>query len=298
MLRIAILGALALVLWGYGPRAWARVAARLGVSTPRISVDLDKVGLERAPEWLRSDPVLVRAVLYELSPSLRGRIDHGDEATAERLARQLEQLAWVRAVQVRREHPARFQLAFDLERPVLEVVATGPIAGRVASVLVTATGHCLPKAPGDGPSALPRCPLHDGPQDGMLPLWLPGRPHPDPRVVAAAGVAQEWRDKLAPQVPDAPALCEVDAGNLGYRLFADRRTAEVRVGLRRPDGVVARFDYGHPPDQPLPRVDIADKVRVFRAILQQHPRLAGVDSGDLRFVNLWQSWLRPQMVKK
>ena len=34
----------------------------------------------------------------------------------------------------------------------MEVVATGPIAGRVASVLVTATGHCLPKAPGDGPS--------------------------------------------------------------------------------------------------------------------------------------------------
>ena len=119
-----------------------------------------------------------------------------------------------------------------------------------------------------------------------------GQLHPDPRVLAAAAVAREWRDEVAARLPEAPPLCEVDASNLDYRYLADRQTSEVRVALRRADGGVARFDYGHPPGQPWPRVAVADKVQVLRAVLSRYPGLAGVERGDLRFVNLWEDWLR------
>ena len=94
-------------------------------------------------------------------------------------------------------------------------------------------------------------------------------------------------------MPGAPRLVGVDASNLHYRLLADRRTSQVRVALRRSDGGVALFDYGLPPGQPITRVAVADKAAVLSKVLDRHPGLAGVSQADLRFVNMWENWVRP-----
>jgi len=94
------------------------------------------------------------------------------------------------------------------------------------------------------------------------------------------------------QGSSALALVEVDAANLDYRLLGRIAQAEVRVGLARAEGGIAWFDYDHPPWSEAERVSSKDKAWVLAQILALHPGLAGVQSGDLRFVNRWRDWLR------
>ena len=138
------------------------------------------------------------------------------------------------------------------------VVPIGAAAGKVDPVFVTAEGICLRHGAWDLSSGLPECRLLEGPMPGRLPVYILGEEHPDPRVLAAAAVAVEWRDAVAPGLTRPLPLVEVDASNLHYRLLADRRTSQVRVVVRRGDGGEARLDYGQPPNQPLPRVALIE----------------------------------------
>jgi hypothetical protein len=291
--RCAVLSVAAILLWLFGPRAWVVLSARLGgPSTVAATIDLDSVGPGSAPVWLRDSPALFRAVLEEISPGLKRRVRVEDEADLTRVAGILAGMSWVADVRVRPSAEGGFRLRLELRRPVLEVVPKGAAAGKVQPVFVTAEGICLRHGDYDVASGLPRCELISGPTPGSLPLYILGQEHPDPRVLAAAAVAREWRDEMKPLVANAPRLVEIDANNLHYRMLADRRTSQVRVVLRRSDGGAARIDYGLPPGQPLPRVSIADKAAVLTKILARHPGLAGVSQADLRFVNLWEKWVR------
>jgi len=116
----------------------------------------------------------------------------------------------------------------------------------------------------------------------------------DERVLAAAAVAVEWRDEIAPLVPQCPDLVEVDANNLGERWISHPRYPELRVFLRRADGEAVRFGYDRGPDARRARVPSADKAYVLRAVLAKYPGLAGLTAGDLRFLVRWESWLQPR----
>jgi hypothetical protein len=301
ILRCAVLLVFALLVWQFGPKAWVVLSARLG-GAASITVDLDRVGLSpegrggstaRVPAWLRDNPALFRAVLEEISPCLKTRVRLDDEVALTRVAGVLNGMSWVSDVRVRPADGGGFRLSLELRRPVLEVVPDGAAVGRVPPVYVTAEGICLSHGEYDLDSGLPRCRMISGSTPGSLPLYILGKRHPDSRVIAAAAVAREWRDEMIPLVPGAPRLVGVDASNLHYRLLADRRTSQVRVALRRSDGGVALFDYGLPPGQPITRVAVADKAAVLSKVLDRHPGLAGVSQADLRFVNMWENWVRP-----
>lgn len=292
VIRIAVLATLAVVLWFFGPRAYQALASSIGGPGP--SVDLDKVALRDAPRWLRNNPALVRSVLSELSPVLRGEVRQDDAAGLAQVVAALQRLSWIESAAVRPAHPDRLQLALELRRPVLEVVPAGAALGRVDTVFVSAKGICIRREPGSGASGLPVCRLREGVLPGSAPIYRIGKEHPDPRVLAAAGTAVEWREQVRMRRPAMPELTEVDASNLGYRLLADPIYSEIRVVLRRRDGGATLLDYGHPPGSPYPRVAIEDKVEVLAKILARYPGLNGLDKGDLRFVNLWENWLSPR----
>ena len=293
-IRCAVLTALGLVLWFFGPDAWAVLASRIGVGGSTAQIDLDLADLRSAPPWLHADRVLGRTVLEELAPTLNQQIALGDGAAAQEVATGLEMLSWVEHARLSPVYPNRLSLELELRRPVLEVIAEGPAARHVAPVYVTAAGICLYRSEHGAGSGLPVFRIIEGPLPGSLPVYILGEEHPDPRVLAAAAVALEWRDELAPLVPGVPDLVEVDASNLGYVLLAEQDLSEVRVSLRRADGGVALFGFGHPPgDRVLgERVAVADKARVLGMVLDRYPGLVGVERGDLRFVNRWESYLR------
>lgn len=292
VIRITVLSTFSVVLWLFGPQAYDVLSAR--VSGPSPLVDLDRVALSESPKWLRKNAALVRSVLSELSPVLRGQLRQDDETSLSRVVEQLRSLSWVSSAAIRPAHPDRLQLALELRRPVLEVIPQGAAAARVEPVFVSVDGICIRREPGSLPSGLPVCRLLDGVVPGSDPIYQLGEEHPDPRVLAAARTAVEWRDEVGSGFPAAPELLEVDASNLDYRMVADRQYSEICVVLRRQDGGSAVFGYGLQPGSPFPRVAIPDKVRVLRQILSRYPGLNGVDKGDLRFVNLWENWLRPR----
>lgn len=299
-MRAVVWTALGLTVGFAGPRAWRIVQARvvaLRAAAPSAMVEVGRVGFGRTPAWLRGE--LLLAVLDDLTPRLcaggppptahaalgaaTDAIGLLDEAAAGALKARLEASPWIESVALRRRYPDRFLVDVELRRPVLEIRGARAAAG---SLLVDRRGICLPHV---AVSSLPMTVPVDA-----APGTPPGTAHPDPGVRAAAAVAHEWRSELAAAVPEAPALLEVDATNLGYRFLADRRWSEVRVGLARDDGAVVWFDYDHPPDSPLPRVPSSDKAAVLRAILAAHPGLRGLERGDLRMVNRWRDWLRPR----
>lgn len=286
--RMVVLLTLAVTLWFAGPRAYEVLAARLDPAPDNGPVvDLDLVDFGERPDWLRSR--LLLAVAHDLSPRLSEKVRLLDEAGARMVRQRLLASPWVKAVRLREEPPDRFRVSLSLRRPVVEVKAPG---GRL---LVDRHGVCLP--PTRLSSGLPRTVLTGLPGypagGSRAPARL-GMPHPDPVVRAAAAVAVEWRDEMAPLVPEAPPLVEVDASNLDYRFLDEARVSEVRVGLRREDGQLVYLAYGRPPGARLERVPVATKARVLQRILGHAPGLMGLQGGDLRFENRWRDWLLPR----
>ncbi len=282
ILRAGVLGAFAATLWLAGPRAWRVVGGQLQKPVhASAAVELGRVGFLRKPEWAVG--ALFLSMLRDLQPRLEGRLDLLDNDAAQRLAEQLRASPWVAAVDLQRAFPDKLGLELSLRRPVLEVLAPD---GGSAESLVDATGICLPWVAGTG---LPVTERVVGTEAGRA-----GEPHPDEVVRAAAGVAAEWGTVIAPQVEGAPDLVLVDARNLHYRYTRDPYAAEVRVGLRRGDGETAFFAYGRPPGAVAPRVDAAVKVTVLRSILAEFPGLAGLQSGELRLINRWRTYLQPR----
>ncbi|MEM7203695.1 MAG: hypothetical protein AAF628_25750 [Planctomycetota bacterium] len=287
LVRAAILGALALTLTLAGPRAYTVLARRVRgaaveASAPRAAVD--RLGFRSTPGWLRG-PLLL-AVLADLEPRLQGRIvGLLDEAEAGALRAAVEASPWVARVRLERLFPDRFVAALQLRRPVLQVLDAG---GDEPLALLDSDGVCLPPVAGTG---LPRALLW---RDDRAAPTEPGAAHPDRRARVAARVAVEWRDQLVPACPRAPRLLEVDTSNLDYAFLADGRWSEVLVGVESEPGRTVYLAYGHPPGSPLPRVPVADKAMVLDSILAEHPKLAGLRAGDLRFVNRWRDWLLPR----
>ncbi len=292
-LRILVLLLLALVVWLAGPRALSVLAHRMDRdSTGGPQVDLDRVAMDPSilPAWLQRNPALLMTVMAELSPRLQGKVDLLDESQALQLKARLQKSPWVRRVKLERRPPRGFRVSLALHRPVLQVKPAG-----LPSVLVSEQGVCLPLQKHGAEALNLPCTVLSQPFNAQSDLsYALGQTHPDPRVLAAARVVVEWQRQLRPLVPEAPALVEVDASNLGYRFLAERKFAEVLVGLRRQDGEVVYLSYGHPPGTPLTRVGLQTKAQVLKLILEYAPGLKDLQGGDLRFINHWRDWLLPR----
>ena len=273
-----------LTVWLCGPRAVEVLAARYQQATEQSPrVDLDRVGFVREPEWLTG--ALMVAVARDLGAWLQDGIPILDEVRCRRLREDVEKSSWVRGVELERVFPDRFRLALDLRRPVL-AVRDGDGA---PLCLVDRDGIALHWV--DTP--LPAMRLH---REGGSPSmrFAVGRVCEEPRVVAAAAIAVEWRDALAPLVPNCPTLLEIDTTNLDERWMRGRSYPEVRVMLRRDDGATVIFGYGRPVGSSLPRVAVASKALVLAKILGRHAGLQGLVAGDLRFKNRWADYLQPR----
>lgn len=283
--RIAVLLAFAVALIGFGPRALAVLQSRAAAAernSPRVL--LDHVGFTARPEWLSGS--LLARVARDLQPYLHGEVAILDEAAALALRDALQQVPWVAEARIEREFPDRFRVRFGLRRPVLEVQDEQGLP----LCLVDREAVVLPHV---GGLAVPRTVLR---RAGGAPSMRAsfGQPAPDDRVVAAAAIAVEWRDELAPLVPGCPPLLEIDTTNLGERYVRRDDYPEVRVVLQRADGAPVVFGYGRAVGSPRPGVPVATKARVLAAILGEFPGLQGLVAGDLRFPVRWRSWLRPR----
>lgn len=282
--RILVVGAFVATLWLYGPRAAEVLAARLETAAQNSPVvELDRVGFAGQPAWL-DQPLLV-AVSAALAPWLGDEVAILDDPALRRLREGLAGVPWVREATVQRVFPDKLRVHLELRRPVIAVRAAD---GRPLC-LVDREGIALPWAD----TTLPVVFLH---REGGAPTMQvePGAVCADPRPRAAAAIAVEWRDQLAPLVPNCPALVEIDATNLGERWLRGPRYPEVRVKLARRDGAAVVFAYDRPVDSPLPRLPVATKAEVLKQILAQHPQLDGLVAGDLRMARRWADWLQPR----
>lgn len=267
-----------------GPRAANVLAAKLRPDPARSpAVALDRVGFAARPEWM--DGPLLLAVSASLSPWLQGELRILDEDGARLMVAGLRSVAWVADVGVERVFPDQFRLRVELRRPVLAVRD----ADGAPLCLVDRSAVMLPWVD----TSLPVTFLH---REGGAATMVntPGQVAADPRVCAAAAIAVEWRDDLAPQVAGCPRLVEVDATNLGERWLRGPSYPEIRVKLARADGAGVVFAYDRPVDSPLPRVPTSTKVAVLGSILQRHPGLAGLVAGDLRLLRRWSDYLQPR----
>ncbi len=282
--RIVVVGAFVATVWWFGPRAVAVLAARVDrVAASSPAVALDRVGFAGQPHWF--DRALLVAVSRDLAPWLHDDVPILDDATQRRLRDGLLSVPWVREVAIERVFPDRLRLSFELRRPVLGVRT----ADGEGLCLVDRDAVMLPWV--DTP--LPAVYLH---REGGAPTMQValGAVCREPRVRAAAGIAVEWRDVLAPLVRGCPELLEVDTTNLGERWLVGPWYPEVRVKLRRGDGAGVMFAYGRPVDSPLLRVPAATKAEVLARVLERHPGLDGLIAGDLRLKNRWADYLQPR----
>jgi hypothetical protein len=281
--RLLVVGGLAATLWFAGPRALRIAKARLALDVrDSVAVPLDRIGPLIAPPWV--DGPILRAVLEDLEPRLRGEVALMDEAGAQVARARIAASPFVRDVRFERRFPDRFVVDLDLRRPEVEVVSEGR---RIAAL--DGVGIVLP--PGPLPLGLPRIGV-----DGFVPAvpvasFEPGRLVPDPRLAAAAAVASEWREKIAPAVGSgAPRLAHVDPRNVGWNYVADAKTSRIIVGLEREDGEVAWFHYGLAEIDGGP-VGADQRAGVLAAVLAEHPGLHLVRRGDLRLRNLWRDYI-------
>lgn len=283
--RVAVYGTFLVVAWFFGPRALHVLETRVaGASKHSPLVDRDRVELLARPDWLQG-PLLI-AVTRDLQVWLRGESTILDDSAARELMAGLATVPWVEETRMERVFPDKFKVAFGLRRPVIAVRdETGkPLC------LCDKNGISLPWVEDAG---LPDVVLRrEGGAQTMQ--GRTGEKAPDDRVIAAAAIAVEWRDELAPLVPGCPRLMEIDANNLALRWAKAPEYPEVRIRLQRVDGAPVVFGYDHPVDSKWPRVPVATKATVLKSVLQEFPGLAGLVSGDLRFERRWRSWLQPR----
>ncbi len=280
-----VVGAFALTVWLFGPRAVAVLEARMrtdqATSPP---VTLDRVGYVNCPAWL--DRPLLLAVSAALSPWLADEVPILDEDLARRLRDGIATVPWVAAARLERVFPDRFRIELDLRQPVLAVRS----ADGEPLCLLDREGTMLPWV--DTP--LPATYLYR--EGGGRPSMtvVAGQIAPDPRACAAAAIAVEWRDELAPLVANCPPLLEVDATNFDERWARGPSYPEIRVKLGRHDGQPVVFFYGRPVGSRRDRVPVRTKATVLGRILALHPGLDGLVAGDLRLQNRWQEYLQPR----
>jgi hypothetical protein len=183
-----------------------------------------------------------------------------------------------------RHFPDRFRVAIGVRRPRLDVV----VDDRVVA-MVDGDGIALPPSP--TASGLPRTVVRQGPTAPAGGVRY-GAAFPDDRVLAAAAVAREWYEHVAPSLESPPELVEVDAANLGWRFIGDPEYSQVVVGVARADGGVVHLHYGLAWRQGGP-VAAEVKAAVLAEMLAEHPGLLGLAGGDLRRRNLWRHCVVP-----
>ena len=283
--RIVVYTSFLVVATMFGPRAWSVLESRVsGASRHSPIVDRDRVALVARPDWL-SGPLLT-AVTRDLQVWLRGEAPILDDSAARELMAGLATVPWVEETRLERVFPDKFKVAFGLRRPV---IAVRDESGKPLC-LCDKNGIALPFVDG---CELPDVVLRR--EGGSVSMeGRTGEKVVDDRVLAAAAIAVEWRDELAPLVPLCPRLLEVDANNLGLRWAKAPEYPEIRVRLQREDGAPVVFGYDHPVGSKWPRVPVATKAKVLNAALQEFPSLRGLVAGDLRFELRWRSWLQPR----
>jgi hypothetical protein len=290
IVRVVVIGAFLGCVAIYGPRAWRVVQARwpsqfAAAAERGPSVALDRLAARSLPSWARGE--LLIALLADLEPRLRGEAGLMDDAALATVQERIRASAWVSAARLERLFPDRLQLRLELRRPVAKlVVEDGPRRGTVA---FDAEGRALPVRLGDLGS-LPQVVVSPSPIPFDPTTLRAGAIATDRRILAACAVAEEWLTQVAADAADLPRLVAIDARNVDYEYVADPRHSRVLVGLARRDDAVAWFQHG------LARrhggaVDVETRRKILDRILARHPGLLGVDSGDLRLLNLWEQYL-------
>jgi len=253
-------------------------------------VELGRVGFRLAPPW--ATKAVLPVILADLEPRLRAPDGSDDVALLDQegvdaVLAAIRASPWVAAADMEREFPDRLALSLQIRRPVIEVRDE---QGEPRFAL-DRKGTCLPPVPA---ADLPFTVLR-GIWDDVARDPVPGRVHPDPRALAALDVALTWRDEVAPELGEgAPPLVEIDAFNLLGRRLRGARHPEIRVILRRADGGLTSLAWGRPSTTTKSTVPTATKVEVLQQILARHPGLGELTGGDLRFANLWDTWLLPR----
>lgn len=286
LVRIVVLGAFVATLILAGPTAWRSASAQLrraGGGGAGVPVAMDRVSAFHGPDWLRGP--LLRVVLEDLEPRLRGEVRLMDDDGARRARERISKSPFVTDVRLERSFPDRFRVMLDLRRPEVQIVADEAVVA-----LLDADGHTMPAF--GIPVDLPQV-VVDG-YSPPVPLGAAriGAAFPDPRIVAAAAVAREWREIVAPEVgAAAPPLQAVDARNVGWHWIADLSTSQMMVGVGTVDGRTCWFHYGLA-DVDGGRIGAATRAEVLRSVVAAHPGLRGLVAGDLRLRNRWRDLLR------
>lgn len=279
-----MLSAFFLTVWLCGPRAAEVLAARFEQTAQNSPlVALDRVGFASRPDWV--DQPLLLAMATEIGPWLQDEVPILDEVASRKLIAGLRATPWVRDASLERVFPDRFRLRLELRRPVLAVRGGDgePLC------LVDRSAVAMPWV--DTPLPVTRL-LREGGAPTMV--FAMGQQVEEARVRAAAAIAVEWRDELAPLVPSCPRLLEVDATNLGERWMRGRGYPEIRVMLQRNDGAGVIFQYDHPVDSLLQRVPVRTKATVLGKVLGKYPGLQGLIAADLRLANRWEDYVQPR----
>jgi len=283
-LRALVFLALVLTLWFAGPRSLAVLAASFDEPISRgPKVQLERVAVVMAPAWLRGE--VLRNLLIDFEPRLRGEIPLLGEVQALELKARLEASPWVKSASLTRAYPDRFRVEFRVRRPLLSV----RLEGRTIA-LIDESGIALP--PVVEIVDLARTTIHHGGAALKRTQLVFGEAFPDPRVQAAARVALEWREQVAPGFADLPSLREVDASNLGGRYVADLNYSEVLIGVDADgaDDEMVFLHYGRASSDGG-AVPVATKREVLAKILAEHPGLKGLRTADLRLRSLWRERL-------
>lgn len=176
--RVAAALALAiLALLAFWNLLWKQAGAQLAIDT-RYTLTAESIDLPEPPEWIHHD--LRPEILAYLGES--GRVSILDDELAERIHRAAESHPWIAAVSgVRKTFPARVQIACEYRKPAAMI--------RVPEGLlpVDAGGVLLPTRDFT-PQEAARYPRIEGIE--TPPSDVAGRPWADPRVVAAAKLAE------------------------------------------------------------------------------------------------------------
>ncbi|MGE0144102.1 MAG: hypothetical protein AB7I19_08730 [Planctomycetota bacterium] len=290
VVRVVVIAAFLGCVVVVGPRAWrvleARWPTQFAAAAQRgPSVALDRLVARSLPSWARGE--LLIALLADLEPRLRGEEALMDDAALEAVRDRIAASAWVAAARLERAFPDRLRLGLELRRPVARlVVEDGTRRGTVA---FDSEGRALPVRLGDLAS-LPQIVVSPSPIPFDSASLRSGAIATDRRILAACAVAEEWMAQVAADAADLPRLVAIDARNVDYEYVADPRHSRVLVGLARRDDAVAWFQHG------LARrhggaVEVETRRKILERILARHPGLIGVDSGDLRLLNLWEQYL-------
>lgn len=237
---------------------------------PAYHYSASTLTLKVRPAWASADPQIV----VDIAPDLKGEASLLNPRLVPYIAERLKADPWVRrVVRVERRYgdpSGGVRVRLEIREPYLVVER------REGYFLVDRDGVRLPGQYARRPCLDPGVPVY--PVRGIPgPVPVAGARWEDPGILAAVDVA----DVLGGYgVGGMVSTQAIDVSNIGGRV--DRREPEILIWAEQ--GVAIRWGrprtteaYGEP--------DVRTKLQSLAMVLRQYPRLGGLASVDVRFMN-------------